>query len=299
MTPPQINIVIPLYNEEKVFDELQKRLTCFLDESDLSISVILVNDGSRDNTPHLMRTLSMQDSRFCSVFLSRNFGHQIALSAGLSQVNATEGVFILDGDLQDPPELLPKFYDYLRNGYDVIYAIRKKRKESFLKVWAYKLFYRFFKRVAYIELPLDSGDFSLLSRRVVDHINAMPERSRFLRGMRSWVGFKQVGVEYERKERFAGDSTYTFKQLLALALNGIFNFSEYPIKFISNMGLLAVGSSLVYFLIAVIKRFVFNDVPEGFTWMTPKKFFGKAARLDLDYAILPPLNPARIHAPQT
>lgn len=260
----QINIIAPLYNEGKVFAELQKRLSDLMDRSMLSISVVLIDDGSSDNTPELMEELSYNDSRFSSVFLSRNFGHQIALSAGFSVANASEAVFVIDGDLQDPPELLEKFYSYLAEGYDIVYAIRQKRKETFLKKMAYDYFYRLLKRISYIEIPLDSGDFSLISRRAVDNILEMKEESRFIRGMRTWVGYKQIGIPYERQERHAGDSKYPFSKLLNLAFNGIFNFSEFPIKFVSTLGVLTISVSLMYLFYAVIKLLFTNVVPEGF-----------------------------------
>lgn len=260
----QINIIAPLYNEGEVFAELQKRLSDLMDKSKLSISVILIDDGSSDNTPELMEELSCNDSRFSSVFLSRNFGHQIALSAGFSVANASEAVFVIDGDLQDPPELLEKFYSYLAEGYDIVYAIRQKRKESFFKKMAYNYFYRLLNRISYIEIPLDSGDFSLISRRAVDNILEMKEESRFIRGMRTWVGYKQIGIPYERQERHAGDSKYPFSKLLKLAFNGIFNFSEYPIKFILTLGVLTISVSLMYLFYALIKLLFTDAVPEGF-----------------------------------
>jgi glycosyltransferase involved in cell wall biosynthesis len=260
----QLNIIVPLYNEEKVFGDLIHRLKHLLDTSDKHISVIMVDDGSRDNTPKLMEELSKIDPRFNSIFLSRNFGHQLALSAGLSFVNATEAVFIIDGDLQDPPELLDTFYTYITQGYDVVYAIRKKRKESFIKKISYRLFYRILKRISYIEIPLDSGDFSMISRRVADALVEMKEESRFIRGMRTWVGFKQIGVEYERQERKAGDSKYPFHKLVKLAFNGIFNFSEFPIKFITNLGIASISISILYLIYALAKLVFTNNVPEGF-----------------------------------
>ena len=265
MQNPDINIIIPLFNEEKVFSELIHRIRGVLDQTTKSTNVILVDDGSKDGTAQLMTQLSLNDKRFVSVFLSRNFGHQLALSAGMSQVDAKHAVFILDGDLQDPPELLDDFFTYIEQGYDVVYAVREKRKEHFLKRMAYAAFYRFLKRISYIDFPLDSGDFSMLSRRVVDVMNSMPEQSRFLRGMRSWIGFNQIGVTYERSSREHGETKYSLKKLLALALNGIFNFSEYPIKFVSNLGVFATLSSLIYFIVTLIKRYYFHDVPQGFT----------------------------------
>jgi dolichol-phosphate mannosyltransferase len=263
-TKEQINIIVPLYNEEDMFAILRKRLVDLMDKVELSVSVILIDDGSIDNTPKLMEELSLKDSRFSSVFLSRNFGHQIALTAGFSVANASEAVFVIDGDLQDPPELLEEFYPYLKQGYEVVYAIRKKRKESWLKKLAYNSFYKILKKISYIDIPLDSGDFSLISRKVVDNFVEMKEESRFIRGMRTWLGYKQIGIEYERQERHAGDSKYPFSKLLKLAFNGIFNFSEFPVKFISTLGVLTILVSLMYLFYALIKLFATDVVPEGF-----------------------------------
>ena len=174
-------------------------------------------------------------------------------------------MMVIDGDLQDPPELLVEFYSYLKQGNDVVYAVRKKRKEGVLKRSSYFLFYRLLKSISYIDIPLDSGDFALISRRVVDIMNKMPEESRYLRGMRTWVGFKQIGVEYERSERQAGESKYSFSMLFKLAYNGIFNFSEFPIKFVSRLGGLTVIVALIYFISVVIKKFFYQEVIEGFT----------------------------------
>jgi dolichol-phosphate mannosyltransferase len=262
---PEINIIIPLYNEEKVFPLLVARITALLDRSHLSITVILVDDGSTDATPLLMKQLSHEDARFSSVILSRNFGHQLALTAALSMVNASEAVMIIDGDLQDPPELLEELYLLYKEGNDVVYAVRETRKEGFFKVGFYKLFYRMLQKIASIDIPLDSGDFSLLSRRVVDVINSMPEESRYLRGMRSWVGFKQIGYKYSRPDRQAGNTQYSFRHLLRLAMNGIFNFSEFPIKFITFLGVSTMSIGIIYFIITLVKRFSSDYVPDGFT----------------------------------
>ena len=265
MNRPQVNIMVPLYNEEAVFHQLTDRLQKLIDSTPISIEVILIDDGSRDKTPLLIKELAMKNEKFQAVFLSRNFGHQLALSAGLKFYNATEAIFIIDGDLQDPPELLEELYGYYKNGYDVVYAVRKKRKESFLKRTMYANFYRFLKKISYIDIPLDTGDFSLISTRVASHLNKMPEESRFLRGMRSWVGYKQIGIEYERSERQSGESKYTLKRLIELAFNGIFNFSVYPIKFITNLGLLTILGSLIYFGYTAFIKFFYGGTPQGFT----------------------------------
>ena len=265
MNKPQISIVAPLYNENETFPHLIKRLNEVMDSSDLKIEIVLIDDGSRDNTAQLMQEIALSDERYHCIFLARNHGHQLALTAGLAHARGTEGVMVIDGDLQDPPELLLEFYPYLQQGNDVVYAVRKKRKGGLLKRAGYFLFYRILKSISYIDIPLDSGDFALMSRRVVNIMNKMPEESRYLRGMRTWVGFKQIGVEYERSERQAGESKYSFSMLFKLAYNGIFNFSEFPIKFVSRLGVLAILISLVYFLSVVIKKFFFQEVIEGFT----------------------------------
>jgi len=265
LSEPQISIVAPLYNERESFPHLIPRLNALMDASPLSIEVVLIDDGSRDNTAELMQQVALADSRYHCVFLARNYGHQIALTAGMAAARGTEGLFIIDGDLQDPPELLPTFYEKLKEGYDVVYAIRKKRKEGFFKRTAYFLFYRFMRSISYVDIPLDSGDFSLISRRVATILKKMPEESRYIRGMRSWIGFRQIGVEYERDARAAGESKYSFKMLRNLAYNGIFNFSEYPIKFVSRLGLFSIGLALLYFVQTLVKKYLFGDVPEGFT----------------------------------
>ncbi len=236
-----------------------------MDRLALTIEVVLIDDGSKDGTSTLMRQLALLDARYHCVFLSRNHGHQLALSAGIASARATEALFIIDGDLQDPPELLPEFYKEYLAGNDVVYAVRRKRKENAIKKAGYFLFYRLLKSISYVEIPLDSGDFALISRRVADVLIKMPEESRYLRGMRSWVGFNQKGVEYERDERAAGESKYSFKMLFRLAYNGIFNFSEFPIQFMSRTGVVAILISLVYFLITVVKKLFFAQVIEGFT----------------------------------
>lgn len=265
MNKPDVSIVIPLYNEEAVFAELIERLKKLIDSFHKKIEVILVDDGSADTTPQLMRELALKDERFQSVILSRNFGHQIALSAGLKQTRATEAVFIIDADLQDPPELLGQFYQLYEEGYDVVYAIRKNRKEGFFKKLAYATFYRIMDKISYVRIPLDTGDFSLISARMAKLLNEMPEESRYLRGMRSWLGFRQIGVEYDRAERMSGESKYSLKKLFQLAFNGIFNFSEFPIKLITNLGLLTILSSIGYLIYVIAKKLIYGNVPEGFT----------------------------------
>jgi glycosyltransferase involved in cell wall biosynthesis len=260
-----ISIIVPLYNEEAVFNQLINRIRNVIDSTLFTCEVILVNDGSSDITAELIEKVCQDDKRFTGVLLSRNHGHQLAVSAGLSYVRGKNGAMIIDGDLQDPPELVHDFYKLLTEGYDVIYAIRKNRKESFLKRKAYLMYYRLQKKISNFNIPIDSGDFSMLSRRVVDNLNNMPEQSRYLRGMRAWVGFKQIGYEYDRDERQAGETKYSWGKLFELAFNGIFNFSDFPVKFITRLGFFTVVFSLIYFIYNVYRKIYYNDVPHGFT----------------------------------
>ncbi len=260
-----ISIIVPLYNEEQVFNQLIQRLQNVISSTQFSCEVILVNDGSSDKTAELIETICKEDHRFTGVLLSRNYGHQLAVSAGLSNVRGKRGAMIIDGDLQDPPELITDFYQLLIGGYDVIYAVRKNRKESFLKKKAYNLYYRLQKKISNFNIPIDSGDFSMISRRVVDNLNDMPEKSRYIRGMRAWIGFKQIGYEYDRDERQAGETKYSWSKLFELAFNGIFNFSDFPVRFIAKLGFLTVIFSLIYFAYNLYRKFYYNDVPHGFT----------------------------------
>lgn len=262
---PEVSIVVPLYNESETFPLLTERLSKLMNSFPVSTEVVLVNDGSSDKTPELMLQLALLDERYHCVFLARNYGHQLALTAGLASCKGTEAIMVIDGDLQDPPELLFSFYEHYKQGYDLVYAIRKKRKEGFFKRLSYHMFYRLLKSISYIDIPLDSGDFSLISRRIVDVLNKMPEESRYIRGMRTWVGFKQIGVEYERNDRAAGDSKYSLKELFKFGYSGIFNFSEFPVKLINKIGFFSVAISLVYLGITIIKKIFYNDVPQGFT----------------------------------
>jgi dolichol-phosphate mannosyltransferase len=264
LSTPIYSFVVPLYNESDSFSKLVERLNAIMKVVPFEMEAVLIDDGSKDQTPELMRVLALQDNQYQCVFLARNYGHQIALSAGLKHARGEKAVMVIDGDLQDPPELFADFLAEFDKGYDVVYAVRKKRKEGMVKKTFYSLFYHVLKSISYIDLPIDSGDFSLISRRVVDVINQMPEESRFIRGMRAWVGFKQTGLEYERQERYAGTPKYDFKMLFRLAYNGIFNFSEFPVKFISVLGMLSVSISILYFFVSLYLKMKGHNVP-GFT----------------------------------
>ncbi|QNL20568.1 glycosyltransferase family 2 protein [Hyphobacterium sp. CCMP332] len=262
---PEISVIVPLFNEENVIPELFKRLDSLIQSSDRNIEIVLVNDGSKDATAELIKAKSLDDANYVSVLLSRNFGHQIAVSAGMQFSNASKAVLIIDGDLQDPPELLESFYSKIEEGYEVVYAVRKKRKEGPTKKILYWLYYRILRKLSDIRIPVDSGDFCMISKRVNDIIKEMPERSRFVRGIRTWVGFKQIGIEYEREKRFAGEPKYNFKALFKLAYDGIFNFSYVPLKMITRLGLYTILISGIYFTYVLYSKFAGHAVPSGFT----------------------------------
>jgi len=232
----------------------------------LNIRVLFVDDGSTDITASLIYKNIEGRENYSAIFLSRNFGHAMAITSGLAHIkDSADAVFIMDGDLQDPPEMLPAFLSKMNEGFDVVYGIRKNRKEGFIKKLCYKIYYRLLKRFSNITMPLDAGDFSLISKRVVIHMNNMPEESRYVRGLRSWVGYKQAGIAYERDDRKGGVTKYSFRSLFKLAFNGLFNFSEVPIRFIAVVGFITIFISLIYLVITVYKKFVFGTVPEGFT----------------------------------
>ena len=271
MKPIQkVTILIPLYNEKEVFAQLVERIQLVIDQisiqQNITIKVLFVDDGSNDGTSLQIEDYILDNETCSAIFLSRNFGHSSAITAGLMEIsNSADAVFLIDGDLQDPPELLSVFLDKMRAGYDVVYGVRKKRKENILKRFCYFLYYRLLKQFSSITMPLDTGDFSLMSKRVVLHLNSMKEESRYVRGLRNWVGFKQIGISYERELRASGKSKYKLKYLLKLAFNGIFNFSEIPIRFIGYVGFIAILLSTIYLFITVYKKLVFGTVPEGFT----------------------------------
>lgn len=258
------SLVIPVYNEELNIKPLYKRITKVIKQLSNNYELIFINDGSTDKTEVLLKQLYKTDKKVKIINFSRNYGHQTAVTAGLNFVNG-DSIAILDADLQDPPEVLPKFFKKLKDGYDVIYAIRTKRKEGLLKRLAYSLFYRLLKLVANINIPLDTGDFCVMNRKVANIINTMPERNRFLRGLRSWVGFKQMGIEYERKSRHAGQSKYPFHKLLKLALDGIFSFSYVPLQILTWLGFSFLVFAIAGILITFYAKLFTNIfIPRGF-----------------------------------
>lgn len=263
--PASISVIVPLYNEQAVFSKLVSRLDALASETSESLEFLLVDDGSDDSTPILMRRLALANSNYTCIFLSRNYGHQIAVSAGMECASGSEAIMVIDGDLQDPPELMIPFYTKLKEGYDVVYAVRRKRKEGMFKRMAYWLFYRFLKSISETPISLDSGDFCMMTRNVNDILVSMPEKSRFIRGMRTWIGFKQFGYAYERDQRASGEPKYKFKTLVKLAYDGIFNFSYAPLRLITKIGLASILPSIAYLGYIFYKKIVGLPMPSGFT----------------------------------
>ena len=267
-TPAQpsklVSLVIPVFNESAVLPELMARLDALIQsEPGYQWEVVFVDDGSTDETfGKIVAHRTEAGARLRAVRLSRNFGHQAALTAGLLAARG-EAVICLDADLQDPPELVSAFLRKYEEGYDVVYGVRKTREGDPRNRMAYKIFYRLFRRVAEIAIPLDAGDFGLMSKAVVALVVSMPERDIFLRGLRSWVGFKQVGVPYERPARAAGETKYSFNKLLKLAASAFFGFSFLPLRIATSLGLITVLLSLLYSIFALLAAVFFNSTPRG------------------------------------
>ena len=280
---PALSVVVPLFDEEAVVGELVERLGRVLDSIAVESEVILVDDGSSDATLAEVSRAHEADPRFSGLALSRNFGHQAAISAGLAHAKG-EAVVVMDGDLQDPPEAIASLWDRLREGYDVVYAIRSSRPEAWPKRLAYAAFYRILGRLVSVEIPVDAGDFGIMSRRVVDQIVAMPERKRFVRGLRAWVGFRQVGLPIDRDERRTGRPKFTLSKLIGLAADGLVGFVEAPLRWAGALGAIAVASSLAGLIAAMARATLDAGVP-GWLWVALAVLFLGGAQL-LSVAIL-------------
>lgn len=249
-----ISIVIPIFNESEILPILYSRLNAAAPLWKEDYEIILIDDGSTDSSLEIMRGFAQQDPHYIILKLSRNFGHQPAITAGIKHAKG-DAVIVMDGDLQDPPEELPRFLDKWREGFYVVYAVRTKRKEGFFKRFAYKAFYRILDKVSEIKIPLDSGDFCVMDRKVVNVLNKeMPENIRFVRGLRAFAGFRQTGVAYERAERAGGEVKYTFKKLVKLAIDGIFDFSTLPLRLATYLGLFISIPSFLLGLFFILHR---------------------------------------------
>jgi polyisoprenyl-phosphate glycosyltransferase len=260
--PVQLSVVVPVYNEEENLDELYQRIAAALGRLMLRYEIVLVNDGSVDGTPAKIAKLQEQDPDVVAIHLSRNFGHQAAVSAGLDFC-AGNGVIIMDGDLQDPPEVFDAFVKLWQQEYEVVYAVRQKRKEAPLKRLGYYAFYRLLRSIADLDIPLDSGDFCLLDRKVVNALKQLPEQQRFIRGLRTFVGFRQIGLCYEREARRAGKSKYTIRALISLATDGLVSFSSYPLRLVTYLGITAAGLAVLLTIWAVVDAIYNSQTPRG------------------------------------
>lgn len=255
---PAVSLVVPVYNEQETLPTFYQRATAVLESLQDPYEIIFVDDGSSDGSFDMLRALAEKDRHVRVVSFSRNFGHQTAVTAGLHYARG-KAVAVIDADLQDPPEFLPQMLEKWREGYQVVYAVRKTRKEHWLKRTAYRAFYRLLRSLAYVDMPLDAGDFAVMDRRVVDELNAMPERNRFVRGIRAWVGFKQIGLEYDRAERFAGESKYSLRKLFKLAYDGVISYSFVPLRLATHLGFAISGVAFALILYLVGLRIVYGE----------------------------------------
>lgn len=266
--PPTVSIIAPIYNEKESLPELYRRVRATMEGCNESWELILVDDGSTDGSTELIQSLAQQDAHVRKLIFARNFGHQIAVTAGLDYSRG-EAVVIIDADLQDPPEVIPDLIAKWREGYEVVYAIRKEREgESFFKLFTAALFYRLIYRITDVNIPRDTGDFRLLDRKVVNVLKQMRERHRFLRGMSAWVGFRQTGVYYKRASRFAGKTKYPLKKMLKFASDAITGFSYLPLQLATYMGFFCAGVSILAIPAVIIARLAGSQA-----------FFGQASTL--------------------
>jgi dolichol-phosphate mannosyltransferase len=264
LRPINLTVAIPVYNEESNLPELYRRLKTVLEGIPGQHQMLFVNDGSRDGTGDLLSAMVLCDPLVKAVHFARNFGHQAALSAALDHAEG-DAVVLMDGDLQDTPESIPKFVAEHQRGFDVVYAIRTKRKEGWLLRTAYASFYWLISRISDVDLPQGAGDFGLMSGRVLRIVRACPERHRYLRGLRRWAGFRQTGIEVERDTRYRGESKYSWLKLFRLAADGIFSFSAVPLRAASWMGMLTIACAATFSVYATVAHLFFSRSPQGFT----------------------------------
>lgn len=265
---PVFSIITPIYNEKESLPELYRRVSAVMNGLEESWELILVSDGCLDGSTEMILELAEQDEHIRPVIFARNFGHQIAATAGLDYSRG-DAVVIIDGDLQDPPEVIAELVAKWREGYEVVYAVRAEREgESWFKLWTASLFYQLIFRITDVKIPMDTGDFRLMDRKVVAVMNSMREKARFLRGMSAWIGFRQVGVPYKRAARFAGSTKYPFRKMLKLALTAITGFSHVPLQLATYLGFIAAGLAAIFIPIVVIERLTGSQA-----------FFGQASTL--------------------
>jgi len=269
----QLSIIIPIFNEEQILQELFQRLTDAARSISSDYELIFVNDGSKDKSIDILKQFAKQDKNVKYIDFSRNFGHQIAVTAGLD-FSSGQAVVIIDGDLQDPPELIPEMYKKYKEGYPVVYAKRKERKgETLFKKHTAKLFYRILQKLTSIDIPLDTGDFRLIDRKVVDNLKKMTEQNKFLRGQIAWMGYKSTYVEFIRDERRFGNTGYPLSRMVKFAIDGITGFSNKPLVYVRNMGILVSIFAFLIMLYALYSYFVLERVITGWTSMIVASMF--------------------------
>jgi len=262
---PTVSLVLPIYNEEEVIPELHQRLQEFLTKLALPAEVVFVNDGSRDKSMALLRGIAAAEPRYRVVSFARNFGHQRAITAGVDFARG-KAVVVMDADLQDPPEVVLEMVAKWREGFDVVYGRRRKRAgETWFKLVTARAFYRLFAAMIPIQVPLDTGDFRLMSRRVILVLRELRETHRFVRGMVAWVGFKQTEVLYDRPGRFAGETKYPLRKMVSFAIDGITSFSVLPLRFATYMGMVMILGSVGVIVWALVAKYVLHQVVQGWT----------------------------------
>ena len=264
----ELSVIIPIYNESSNINLLCERLSKVADQLTQDREFIFINDGSKDDSLEKVKALNRKDARVKYIDFSRNFGHQIAVTAGLDRCLG-KAVVIIDADLQDPPELILEMFDKWKNeNYQVVYAKRRRRKgESFMKLWTAKMFYRILGSITSISIPVDTGDFRLIDRKIVEYLKQMPEQHKFLRGQISWIGFRQTFIEYDREERHGGVTGYTYKKMLRFALDGITSFSDFPLKFATFAGFAVSGFAFLMILVTIYQRFYGDNYQSGWASM--------------------------------
>lgn len=262
---PTLSIIIPIYNEEGNIPVLYERLTKVMQELGESYELVFINDGSKDNSLALVMELAQKDDRVKYLDFSRNFGHQIAVTAGIDAAKG-DALVIIDADLQDPPELIREMFEKYKEGFEVVYAKRRKRKgETIFKKFTAKIFYRTLARITTLDIPLDTGDFRLIDRKVAEVLKKMPEQNKYIRGQIAWIGFKQTYVEYDRDSRHAGETGYTLRKMLRFALDGITGFSNLPLRLATVAGFTVSGIAFLLMIYALISRFIWKDYEPGWT----------------------------------
>lgn len=267
-TFPVFSVIAPIFNEKESLPEFYRRVVEVMDRTEESWELVLIDDGSRDGSTDMIRELAQKDKRVKAVIFARNFGHQIAVTAGLDH-SSGQAIAIIDADLQDPPEVILELINKWREGYEVVFAVRAEREgESWFKKFTASAFYRIVFRITEIKIPLDTGDFRLMDRKVVNVLNNMREHNRFLRGMSAWVGFRQIGVPYKRAARYAGTTKYPLKKMIALALNAITGFSFFPLRLATYIGFVAAALAIIAIPLVIIGRLIGSQ-----------SFFGQATTL--------------------